>query len=71
MSCSVEVGDFSTTLINWKAAVAAGTTVQLSLLDANDNEAWSKNVRVEARSGGRVSERVFFLAFLDHRWRQL
>ena len=45
MSCSVEVGDFSTTFISWKASIAAGKTVQLSLLDAQDNEAWSKNVR--------------------------
>ncbi|KJA19445.1 hypothetical protein HYPSUDRAFT_189856 [Hypholoma sublateritium FD-334 SS-4] len=46
----VEVGDFSTTLISWKASLAAGTTVQLSLLDASDNEAWSKNITVGASS---------------------
>jgi len=46
----VEVGDFSKTFINWIAAIASGTTVQLSLVDANDNEAWSKNITVGASS---------------------
>ncbi|KDR76339.1 hypothetical protein GALMADRAFT_67518 [Galerina marginata CBS 339.88] len=44
----VEVGDFHTTSIDWKTSVKAGTQVQLSLVDADDNEAWSKTITVGA-----------------------
>jgi len=44
----VDVGDFDTTSINWKTTIKAGTQVQLSLVDADDNEAWSKTLTVGA-----------------------
>ncbi|KAJ3500388.1 hypothetical protein NLJ89_g9820 [Agrocybe chaxingu] len=37
----VEVGDFTKTFIDWKTTIPAGTEVQLSLVDADDDEAWS------------------------------
>jgi hypothetical protein len=42
----VEVGDFDTTHIDWTANIPAGTKVQLSLVDKNDQEAWSKVITV-------------------------
>jgi hypothetical protein len=42
----VEVGDFDKTSIQWTANIAAGTQVQLSLVDKNDQEAWSKIITV-------------------------
>ncbi|KAF4613618.1 hypothetical protein D9613_007745 [Agrocybe pediades] len=44
----VEVGDFNKTSISWKANIKAGTKVVLSLVDADDNEAWSKTITVAA-----------------------
>ncbi|KAF8962745.1 hypothetical protein BDZ97DRAFT_1091025 [Flammula alnicola] len=46
----VEVGDFNQTFLDWTAKVPAGTKVQLSLLDAQDNEAWSNTITVGANS---------------------
>ncbi|KAF8905047.1 hypothetical protein CPB84DRAFT_1677056 [Gymnopilus junonius] len=46
----VNVGDFNKTAISWTASIAAGTIVQLSLLDAEDNEAWSKAITVGSSS---------------------
>ncbi|KAF5327567.1 hypothetical protein D9619_004823 [Psilocybe cf. subviscida] len=42
----VEVGDFSQTHITWTAKLAAGQKVQLSLVDKNDQEAWSNVITV-------------------------
>jgi hypothetical protein len=42
----VEIGDFDKTFTEWTAKVPAGTHVQLSLVDANDEEAWSKTIVV-------------------------
>ncbi|KAF9475399.1 hypothetical protein BDN70DRAFT_883769 [Pholiota conissans] len=42
----VEIGDFNQTFVDWTAKVKAGTKVQLSLVDADDNEAWSKDITV-------------------------
>lgn len=44
---SADMGDFTTTSVEWTANITAGTKVQLSLVDANDNEAWSNVVRFE------------------------
>ncbi|KAF9048619.1 hypothetical protein BJ165DRAFT_1461143 [Panaeolus papilionaceus] len=41
----VEIGDFDNTSIQWKANIKAGTKVILSLVDADDQEAWSNEVR--------------------------
>ncbi|KAF8199590.1 hypothetical protein BJ912DRAFT_921992 [Pholiota molesta] len=41
-----EVGDFTTTSMQWTANITAGTKVQLSLVDADDNEAWSNVITV-------------------------
>jgi len=46
----VNVGDFNKTDITWTASIPAGTEVQLSLLDAEDNEAWSKTITVGSGS---------------------
>jgi hypothetical protein len=46
----VNVGDFTTTDISWTTTIPAGTVVQLSLLDADDNEAWSNNITIGASS---------------------
>ncbi|KAF8150638.1 hypothetical protein B0H34DRAFT_801577 [Crassisporium funariophilum] len=48
----VEVGDFNTTSIQWKTTIAAGTQVQLSLVDADDNEAWSKTITIGGNADG-------------------
>jgi hypothetical protein len=61
---SVEIGDFDGTFTNWVVALPAGKQVVLSLVDAQDNEAWSKTASLS------------FLAFhcflifisLDHCW---
>ncbi|KAH9481415.1 hypothetical protein JR316_0005941 [Psilocybe cubensis] len=44
----VDLGDFNKTFLDWPAKIKAGTVVQLSLVDANDQEAWSKNITVGA-----------------------
>ncbi|CAA7267168.1 unnamed protein product [Cyclocybe aegerita] len=44
----VEVGDFTKTFIDWKTTIPAGTEVQLSLVDADDDEAWSGKITVGA-----------------------
>jgi hypothetical protein len=41
-----EVGEFTKTWVDWTVNVAAGTIVQISLVDANDDEAWSRNITV-------------------------
>jgi hypothetical protein len=41
-----EIGDFGKTVTDWTANIPAGTQVQLSLVDANDDEAWSKIITV-------------------------
>ncbi|PPQ65278.1 hypothetical protein CVT26_000238 [Gymnopilus dilepis] len=46
----VDLGDFNKTAITWTANIPAGTEVQLSLLDAEDNEAWSKTLTVGTSS---------------------
>jgi len=46
----VNVGDFNTTAISWTTTIPSGTIVQLSLLDADDNEAWSNNITVGTSS---------------------
>ncbi|KAF6759934.1 hypothetical protein DFP72DRAFT_806177 [Ephemerocybe angulata] len=45
-----EIGDFAdgTSKTTWKVTIPAGTVVQLSIADANDNEAWSGNLTVGA-----------------------
>ncbi|KAJ2926933.1 hypothetical protein H1R20_g10170, partial [Candolleomyces eurysporus] len=44
----VEIGDFEGSSIQWKATIPAGTIVQISVADASDDEAWSKNITVAA-----------------------
>ncbi|RXW21265.1 hypothetical protein EST38_g4591 [Candolleomyces aberdarensis] len=44
----VEIGDFEGSSIQWKATIPAGTIVQISIADASDDEAWSKNITVAA-----------------------
>ncbi|PPQ67482.1 hypothetical protein CVT25_006023 [Psilocybe cyanescens] len=46
----VDLGDFNKTFLDWPAKIKAGTVVQLSLVDANDQEAWSKNITVGANT---------------------
>ncbi|KIK10056.1 hypothetical protein K443DRAFT_670691 [Laccaria amethystina LaAM-08-1] len=46
----VEIGDFDGTFTNWVVALPAGKQVVLSLVDAQDNEAWSKTITVGASS---------------------
>jgi hypothetical protein len=46
----VEIGDFDGTITHWVAALPAGKQVVLSLVDANDNEAWSNTITVGASS---------------------
>jgi len=46
----VEVGDFDKTFIEWETTIPAGTQVQLSLVDANDDEAWSNTITVGPNS---------------------
>ena len=41
---SVDLGDIQATLTNWKVNLPAGTEVVLSVIDAKDQEAWSKKV---------------------------
>ncbi|EFI27909.1 hypothetical protein CC1G_14400 [Coprinopsis cinerea okayama7 len=44
-----EIGDFTTTYVDWEVAIPAGTVIQYSVADAEDTEAWSANITV---SGG-------------------
>jgi len=44
----IEVGDFENSSIQWKAVLPAGTIVQLSVADKNDDEAWSANITIAA-----------------------
>jgi len=44
----VDIGDFTNTSIQWKAALKAGQEVVLSLVDSKDNEAWSSKITVGA-----------------------
>ncbi|EDR08638.1 uncharacterized protein LACBIDRAFT_294150 [Laccaria bicolor S238N-H82] len=46
----VDIGDFDGTVTNWVAALPAGKQVVLSLVDAQDNEAWSKTITIGASS---------------------
>ncbi|KIM39750.1 hypothetical protein M413DRAFT_181509 [Hebeloma cylindrosporum] len=41
-----EVGDFDKTFTEWTPKLKAGTKVQLSLVDANDEEAWSQTITI-------------------------
>lgn len=41
---SADLGDFYNTSATWTVNVPAGTAVTLSLIDAQDNEAWSGSV---------------------------
>ena len=61
---SVDIGDFDGTVTNWVAALPAGKQVVLSLVDAQDNEAWSNTVNLSFLAFHR------FLSFisLDHCW---
>jgi hypothetical protein len=44
--CSADLGDHSSTSMTWKNInLPAGTKVMLSLEDANEDEAWSGEVR--------------------------
>lgn len=43
-----DLGDFTTTFTNWPVAIAAGAKVQISVVDADDDEAWSGNITVAA-----------------------
>jgi len=44
----VDIGDVNTTFYNWdKVKIKAGTQVQVSLIDANDDEAWSQVLTVK------------------------
>ena len=43
--CSVDLGDHNGTSITWNVGLSAGTQVILSLVDANEDEAWSGTVR--------------------------
>lgn len=45
-----EIGDFTATYTEWKVTLPAGTVVQLSVADKDDNEAWSGNITVGASS---------------------
>jgi len=45
-----EVGEFNKTWTDWTVNIAAGTVVQISLVDADDDEAWSRNITVGAGS---------------------
>ena len=45
--CSADLGDFDKTFMEWKVTLKAGTQVQLSVVDANDDEAWSNTVSHE------------------------
>jgi len=42
----VELGDFDTTFTNWVCTLAAGTQVYLSVMDSNEQEAWSNLITV-------------------------
>jgi len=44
----VDVGDFNKSSISWTPNLPAGTLVQLSLEDANGDEAWSGNITIAA-----------------------
>jgi hypothetical protein len=44
----VEIGDFNNTSVTWKTNIAAGTQVILSLVDADDEEAWSNEITIAA-----------------------
>lgn len=59
--CSADLGDHTTTTLTWKAALPAGTKVQLSLEDANGDEAWSGTVSSLDHSDGSQ-----LMASLDH-----
>ncbi|KAG5651939.1 hypothetical protein H0H81_006881 [Sphagnurus paluster] len=42
-----DLGDFTSTSTTWKAALLAGSKVQLSVEDANGDEAWSGTITVQ------------------------
>jgi hypothetical protein len=45
--CSVDLGSIDKTSTEWKVTVPAKTQVQLSVVDENGDEAWSKTVSQE------------------------
>jgi len=42
----VDLGDITGTFVEWQVNLAAGTVVQLSVADAEDTEAWTKNITI-------------------------
>lgn len=46
----VDIGDFTKTFVEWKVTLPAGTKVQLSVADSDDQEAWTGNITVGASS---------------------
>jgi len=43
-----DLGDFTTTLTKWNVTIPAGTLVQISIVDSEDDEAWSGNITIGA-----------------------
>jgi hypothetical protein len=44
----VDLGDFKTTVTQWTVNLPSGTEVQVSVLDAKDQEAWSSKITIGA-----------------------
>jgi hypothetical protein len=42
----LDLGDVTATFINFQVNLVAGTTVQLSVADANDDDAWTGNITI-------------------------
>ncbi|KAH9846677.1 hypothetical protein C2E23DRAFT_569073 [Lenzites betulinus] len=52
-----DLGDHTVNHITWNATLAAGTSVMVSVLDAEDNEGWSGNVSTTA-CGRRTADQL-------------
>jgi hypothetical protein len=42
----VDIGNFDKTFTDWKVTLPAGSKIQLSIVDADDDEGWSKTITV-------------------------